>query len=164
MAMSMLTMCAASIPDQLRLKVKRAVTDRWYQSARLWTMTIGTASTKKSPAQDAAVNVSRDRHQSARDFDAAEAAYIDAKKAKDKKDGGDSEIEKPVPKCAIISDISPERAATMMVNNPRGLAVIHDELVSFFGGLDRYGNRGGRRGQGGNGYVAFRLQRHRVSN
>ena len=55
MAMSILTMCAASIPDQLRLKVKRAVTDRWYQSAGLWTMTIGTASTKKSPAQDAAV-------------------------------------------------------------------------------------------------------------
>ena len=152
MAMSMLTMCAASIPDQLRLKVKRAVTDRWYQSARLWTMTIGTASTKKSPAQDAAVEPYRGIDIKVRtDSDAAEAAYIDAKKAKDKKDGGDSEIEKPVPKCAIISDISPERAATMMVNNPRGLAVIHDELVSFFGGLDRYGNRGGGAGKAATG-------------
>ena len=47
-AMSMLTMCAGIIPDQLRLKVKRAVTDGWYQSARAWTGIVGTASTKKS--------------------------------------------------------------------------------------------------------------------
>src|SRR4029079_10372634 len=107
---------------------KRPPPDACHQSPRLWTMTIGTASTKKSPAQDAAVEPYRGIDIKVRtDSDAAEAAYIDANKAKDKKDGGHSEIEKPVPKCAIISDISPERAATMMVNNPRGLAVIHDE-------------------------------------
>ncbi|YBW38117.1 DUF3987 domain-containing protein [Nitrobacter sp. TKz-YC01] len=47
LAMAALAVCAAAIPDRVRIKVKRH--GHWYENARLWVALIGSPSTKKSP-------------------------------------------------------------------------------------------------------------------
>ena len=47
LAAAALAVCAAAIPDRVRIKVKRH--DDWTECARLWVALIGSPSTKKSP-------------------------------------------------------------------------------------------------------------------
>ncbi|MCR2655756.1 YfjI family protein, partial [Salmonella enterica] len=47
LAMACLGVCAAAVPDNLTLKMKRH--ENWQESARIWTMIVGDPSTRKSP-------------------------------------------------------------------------------------------------------------------
>ena len=52
LAVAALVTCAAAIPDQVQIKVKRH--DDWKESPRLWAALVGSPSTKKSPIISAA--------------------------------------------------------------------------------------------------------------
>src|SRR5262249_17981740 len=52
-AVSALAVCAAAIPDEIKLQVKRH--DDWRESARIWVALVGSPSSKKSPIMTAAV-------------------------------------------------------------------------------------------------------------
>jgi len=52
LAMAAIVTCAAAIPDQIKLKVKKH--DDWFESARIWSALVGPPSTKKSPIIDRA--------------------------------------------------------------------------------------------------------------
>jgi hypothetical protein len=43
----------------------------------------------------------------------------------------------------MISNITVEKVSSLLSVNPQGLLLFHDELVGFFGGLDRYSKGGG---------------------
>ena len=67
-AYAALTVCAAAIPDHVRIRVK--VHKAWIESARLWTTLIGPPSAKKSPILRAALAPLKrvEKHMVARNF------------------------------------------------------------------------------------------------
>ena len=72
LAVASLAVCAAAIPDSIRLKVKRF--DDWTESARLWVALVGDPSSKKSPIlYAAAAPIIRMDAQLVREYAAARA-------------------------------------------------------------------------------------------
>ncbi len=136
LAMAALTVCAAAIPDNIALKMKRH--ESWKESARIWTMVIGDPSTRKSPLIKAAsapllaieLDLQRDHRAAMRDWMAMDK---EAKKGK----------AEPIAKRVSIEDGSPEKVGEVLSNNEAGLALIDDELSGWFARMEKYaGSKG----------------------
>lgn len=137
LAMAALTVCAAAIPDNITLKMKRH--ESWQESARIWTMVVGDPSTRKSPLIRAAgaplmaieSELQRDYRDAMREWLALDK---DSKKGKSE----------PIAKRVSTEDGSTEKVGEILSNNEAGLALIDDELSGWFARMEKYaGSKGG---------------------
>jgi hypothetical protein len=137
LAVTALAVCAAAIPDRIRLQVKRHDYN-WTESARIWVALIGTPSTKKSPILTQVVRpLARIDAQLWREYANAKARY----------DNLPAEVRKttPPPKQvrALLEDTTIESAQDVLKDSPNGVLCMRDELSGWFGSMDKYsGHRG----------------------
>lgn len=131
LAMACLSVCAAAVPDNLKLKMKRH--ENWQESARIWTMIVGDPSTRKSPiiktASAPLMKIEADLQQEHRQ-DMKQWAKLDKEDKKTKAE--------PVAKRVVTEDSSPEKVAEILANNEHGLALIDDELSGWFSRMEKY--------------------------
>jgi hypothetical protein len=134
--MAALAVCAAAIPDRIRIKVKRH--GNWYENARLWVALIGSPSTKKSPIIREAVRpIARLDARLMRKYLADKARYDEMSKEERK------ESSRPRQRRLRIEDTTIEAAQEVLKDSPDGVLLIQDELSGWFGAMDKY-NSGGR--------------------
>ncbi|MET4721138.1 hypothetical protein ABIF63_005244 [Bradyrhizobium japonicum] len=143
LAAAALAVCAAAIPDSIKLKVKRH-DPHWMESARLWVAPIGDPSTKKSPMISAAAaplkRLDRDlfrAHEEAR-------RKHEALPPAERKDA-------PAPKHARLrlEDTTIEAAQEVLKDSPDGVLCLQDELSGWFGGMEKYSSgRGAAKDRG----------------
>lgn len=131
-ALSALVVCAAAIPDSIKLQVKRHNVG-WHEPARLWVALVGSPSSKKSPMMTAAARPLRkiDADQ-ARDYADQRATYD--KLPKEEK----LRAEAPKQVRSILQDTTIEAAQEVLKDSPDGLLCYQDELSGWFGAMDKY--------------------------
>jgi hypothetical protein len=160
LAMSALAVCAAAIPDNIELKVKRH--DNWLESARVWVALIGPPSTKKSPIIRQAVR--QLRHLDAKLY----GEYQDACRRYDALSKDDKKAaDPPEQKRLLLEDTTIEAAQEVLKASPDGVLCFQDELSGWFGSMDKYaGPRGAAKDRGfwlqaynGGSYVVNRISR-----
>jgi hypothetical protein len=160
LATAALTICAAAIPDRIKLKVKQH--SGWMESTRLWVGLVGDPSTKKTPII----------YQAARPLERIDIALwhaYDAAKAQwDALDAATRRVTPSPPQTRVkIDDITIEAAQEVLRDSPDGVLYLRDELSGFFGSMDKYaGARGGAADRGfwlqaynGNAYSYNRVKR-----
>lgn len=136
-AMAALTVCAAAIPDAIKLRVKRH-DPHWMESARIWTALIGPPSAKKSPILNTASRpLCRIDAQLFRSYERERAIY-DALPTDERK-------ATPAPKQTRIrlEDTTIEAAQEVFRDSPDGLLVLQDEMSGWFGAMDKYNSAKG---------------------
>ncbi|WP_347264740.1 DUF3987 domain-containing protein [Nitrobacter sp.] len=136
LAMAALAVCAAAIPDRVRIKVKRH--GHWYENARLWVALIGTPSTKKSPIISQTVRpIARLDGRLVRKYVADKARYDNLSKDERKDE------QPPRQRRLRLEDTTIEAAQEVLKDSADGLLLVQDELSGWFGAMDKY-NSGGR--------------------
>lgn len=135
LAMAALTVCAASLPDSAKLRVKPG--EGWVESARLWSALIGTPSAKKSPIiNEAARPLKRIDAEMARANATAMAAYRSLSKE-------DRESTPPPAQPRLrLEDATVEAVGEVLKDSPDGLLILQDELSGWFGAMDKYSGGG----------------------
>ena len=136
LAMAALTVCAAAIPDSVKIKVKRH--EEWTESARLWCALIGNPSRKKSPIIAAAGKPLRAIDD---EMVREHRAEMDAYEALDKDER--KTANKPIQKRVRIEDVTVEAAQEVLKNNSGGVLLLRDELSGWFGQLEKYSSAKG---------------------
>jgi hypothetical protein len=131
LAVAALAVCAAAIPDRIRLKVK--LHSGWTESTRLWVGLVGDPSTKKSPIV----------YQATRPLERIDAAlwhaYAAAKAQWDALDAATRRVTPAPPQTrAKIDDATIEAAQEILKDSPDGVLYLRDELSGFFGLMDKY--------------------------
>jgi hypothetical protein len=144
LAVAALTVCAAAIPDSIKLQVKRH-NRGWLESARLWTGLIGPPSAKKTPImKEASWPLVQLDVQYAREYATHKAGYDELEP--------EQRRGRPAPrrKQLKIEDTTVEGAQEVLRDNPQGVLCLRDELGGWFGQMDKY--NGGRAGQMDRGF------------
>lgn len=139
----------------------------WREPSVLWFGLVGDPSSGKSPGADPVLRAVRAiEREDAADLDERHRVWeAEAKAAQVRRDAWEATVEKaansggvppplpadaelprePKPPRLLISDATIERAASLCVENSRGLLHFRDELAGWLGNLDRYGGAGGDR-------------------
>lgn len=143
-----LAVCAAAIGNSRALSLKRT----WMEPSVVWSVVIGDSGTLKTPAWKLACApmwAAQDRHRQqyllAKDEhreDMAEHKEA-AKKARAEGKAEPAEPPKPTMERVACSDITIERLAELLEENPRGILVTRDELAGWLGSFKRYKQQGG---------------------
>jgi hypothetical protein len=138
LAMGALTVCAAAIPDGVKLQVKQHDI-RWKESTRIWTALAGPPSVVKSPIMARVTEpLTRIDAELSNKYQEAMATY-EALEGEEKKN-----TEKPKHKRVRFEDVTPEAAQPILRDSPNGVLLVRDELSGWFGSIDKYsGSRGG---------------------
>ena len=132
LAMACLTVCAASITDEIQLQVKQH-DPSWRESARLWVGLVGAPSMKKSPILSAASRPLRRSDGNLMQAYMEKRQAYDILTAKERK-----EAERPRQERRIIADTTVEAAQEVLRDSPRGVLSLQDELSGWFGQMDKY--------------------------
>ncbi len=154
-ALPLLISMAAAIGNTRRLRIKGGARP-WNEPAVLWGVLVGESGTLKSPAIDLAVEPSRRREaRAAKENEEALRTY-EREVAQYRKDlslwmraKGDRPAPEPPVRPAlrrfIVSDTTIEALADRLLDNPRGLLLVRDELGAWLRSFDQYraGGRGG---------------------
>ncbi len=143
LALSALCVCAAAIPDQIKIQVKEHHSG-WVESARLWVVLVGQPSSKKSPILRAAARPLREIDNK------LVQQYILQKEQFDKLSKEDKKTTRPPrqPR-TLIEDVTVEAAIDVLKDNPGGVLCYQDELSSWLGAMDKYaGGRGSQKDRG----------------
>jgi hypothetical protein len=147
MAMAVLTVCAAAIPDRIQVQVKEH-DPNWLESARLWTGLVGLPSTKKTPLTSVAVApLARIDAELYREY-AEKFEKYSCLTPKERKG-----VPRPLHHRVMLMDVTIEHVQEVMRDSPDGILVFHDELAGWFGGMDKYNS-----GAGASSNRAFWLQ------
>jgi Protein of unknown function (DUF3987) len=144
-AMPLLAAVASAIGSKRRIRLKK----RWTEPAILWSLTIATSGSHKSPGFDAAMLPVRKRQEKARRRHAEalkrHAFAMDEYEAEHKKwkaagsqDNEPQEPDQPVLERCWTDNTTMEALASLLAQNPRGLLLACDELSAWFGSFDRY--------------------------
>jgi hypothetical protein len=146
-ALPALAVCAALVGNTRSIRLKKD----WTEPAILWTAIVGDSGTLKSPAIKQALGPvfrlqkrMRDEYESAHEQYLSDKEIYDRKKKDRVKKGeppGDPP-ERPVCGRVVTSDVTIERLAGLLEDNPRGLLVWRDELSGWVGGFTRYKQKG----------------------
>ena len=141
LAMASLVVCAAAIPDKIKLKVKRH--DSWMESARIWGTLVGPPSAKKSPTlSEAKRPLGKIDYGMSRTYFEAKARW-DAMSKEERRNA-----QPPKQTRSILEDTTFEAAQEVMKDSPDGVMVFRDELSGWFGSMDKYsGHRGAAEGR-----------------
>jgi hypothetical protein len=160
LAAAALAVCAAALPDHVRLKVKQH--SGWTEAARLWIALVGDPSTKKSP-------IVRQIIQPLKRIDAALwHAYATAKAQWDALPAAARRTTPPPLQTRVMfNDTTVEAAQEILCDSPDGVLYLRDELSGFFGSMDKYtGPRGAAGDRGfwlqaynGDSYTFDRIKR-----
>jgi hypothetical protein len=136
-AMAALTVCAAAIPDSIKVQVKRH-DSHWREAPRIWCALIGSPSTKKSPIISSASRpLCRLDAKLQRDYNERLAGY-ESLPADERK--------KAVPPSRLrlrLEDTTVEAAQEVLKDSHDGVLVLQDEMAGFFGSMDKYGGAKG---------------------
>jgi hypothetical protein len=138
-AVPALVALSAAIGDTRRVVIKKS----WTEGAALYAGILGEAATKKTPAMNLALRPVRDRQMELKaEYERAlvryEAELRDHKKASKE---GPTELappEQPTLGRTYVDDTTVERAADILNENPRGLALTRDELSSWLASMNQY--------------------------
>ncbi|MDB3929983.1 YfjI family protein [Paracoccaceae bacterium] len=131
LAVAALVTCAAAIPDQVQIKVKRH--DKWKESARLWAAMVRPPSAKKSPIISRAtapecgleINMMRAWQERVQKY---KALLTEKQKGK----------QRPPQTRPRIEDATIEATQLVLEGSPWGVLLLQDELSGFFGAMDKY--------------------------
>jgi len=136
LAVAALVVCAAAVPDSIRLRVK--LHSDWTEATRLWVALVGNPSTMKTPIlNQAAEPLNRIDNELRRAYRVA----LDAWEALDK--ATKQATPRPRHTRVRVNDISIESAQDILRDSPNGVLYLRDELSGFFGSMDKYsGSRG----------------------
>src|SRR5262249_45448389 len=142
LAAAALAVCAAAVPDRIKLKIKQH--SSWVEATRLWVGLVGDPSTKKSPII----------RQVVRPLQRVDAAlyhtYAAAKARWDALDRNTKRTTPPPPQTRIkIDDATVEAAQEILRDSPDGVLYLRDELSGFFGSMDKYAGARGAFGDRG---------------
>jgi len=112
----------------------------WTEPSIIWSVIIGESGTLKTPAYLLAVAYIFTLQKRLRqDYKAKLAKYAEDMEAyKANKDDGAEKPEPPVLERVIVSDITIEKLAEVLEQNPRGLLVGREELAAWIGSFTRY--------------------------
>ena len=103
----------------------------WLEHPCIWTGIVGKSGTHKSPAHDKAVlPLRRIQQRCQADHEEALKQYEE----ENHEDRGDT----PVRKQAYTTDVTVEALTAVLNDNPRGIAVLRDELTSLVLSMDQY--------------------------
>ncbi len=150
-ALPMLSALAAAIGNARRIRLKRG----WSEPAVVWTAIIGESGTLKTPAFRLVVGPLRDRQGQALKRHAEEMKQHEADvlrhgkalaawKRKSAAQGDAPEKpECPEAERIIVSDVTVEALAPILLANPKGILVARDELAGWIGSFDRYAGQAG---------------------
>jgi Protein of unknown function (DUF3987)/Bifunctional DNA primase/polymerase, N-terminal/Primase C terminal 2 (PriCT-2) len=136
LAAAALAVCAAALPDHVKLKVKRH--DSWMEETRLWVGLVGDPSSKKTPMISQAT-------WPIRRIDAGMwREYLRKKRAWDALSREERRVTpQPAQTRICIEDTTVEAAQEVLRDSPNGMLCVRDEMSGWFGAMDRYaGNRG----------------------
>jgi hypothetical protein len=173
LAMGALVVCAAAIPDSIRIQVKKH-DRRWLESTRIWVAYAGLVSAKKSPImrvvcdpideidKQLGAEYAKELMEYEAQIDrkrAQEKAQKEAKRAQKKPHASDHHANggsrlsfsdsgeprgEPVRVRLRIEDATPESVQSILEHNDQGVLLKRDELAMWFGQMEKYG--GGGRG------------------
>jgi hypothetical protein len=149
-----------------RVGVRPKAWDDWTEYANVWTCVVGRPSVMKSPAMRAALApLNRLQAEADKDFAFAMEGYAEAKRLYDMREDAIEkndraalkknphanlariEIEAPVAPVQrryLVNDATVEALMEICGENPQGVGVYRDELVSLLRGLDREGQESAR--------------------
>jgi hypothetical protein len=131
-ALACLAVCAAAIPDKIKLQVKRHNVG-WMESARIWVVPVGPPSTMKSPIMAVAIRpLRRIDSEMARRY-AEERAQYDKLDKEEK-----AQTEPPKQTRLLLQDTTIEAAQEVLKDSPDGVLCYHDEMSGWFGSMDKY--------------------------
>lgn len=149
LALPTLAALAGLIGNARTIRIKRS----WSEPAIVWVGIVGDSGTLKSPALDLAlrpIHAIQAEHRAA--YAEAVKGQLDAdqeykralkewERSKSKAKPPEKPAE-PICRRALASDVTIERLAKLLSENPRGLLVARDELAGWFVGLTRYRSGG----------------------
>lgn len=146
-ALPALVATAAAIGNSRMIRLK----DSWLEPCVCWGALIAESSTLKSPSLETGVApLWKIQEQLSKEYDWECTRYeedVEAWEKKGKKGWKGEEVDRPAlpePKRILVSDITIEKLAEVLWNNPRGLVLVRDELSGWFGSFTRYSSGGGK--------------------
>jgi DNA polymerase-1 len=145
LALPALTVIASAIGNCRCVRLKRD----WFEPCVIWSGIVGDSGTLKSPAGRLVTEpLFRLQRQRIAEYQARlkdyEAALADFQKSRRKEEAGaGAPPEKPVCTRYLCSDVTVERLAGILAENPRGVLVFRDELGGLLQGFNQYKPRGG---------------------
>ena len=163
-AVGALAVCAAAIPDDIKLQPKKHDTE-WQEAARLWVALVGDPSTMKTPMMIAATKpLRRIDNEMARDNQDAMDEWLRLPKEEQRK------TPRPKQPRAMMMDTTIEAAQEILKDSPTGVLLDQDELSGWFGSMDKYsGARGAQKDRAfwlqtynGGSYTVSRVTRGNV--
>jgi hypothetical protein len=157
MGMACLAVCSALISDAITIQPMQ-YNELYTERACLWLLLVGQISNKKTPLLAILTDVIRQEQAlMKRQYDRDKLHYQDtlelyqAKRkawATNQAKGGDDEApqrpEKPREKRLMTNDFTNEALAEILGDNPRGMLLFLDEIMSLFGGFDAYRSNKGK--------------------
>lgn len=128
---AMLSATSAALGGAYHIRVK----GQWTTNAALYIILVGKPGLGKTPPLESAFRPIR-RHDCAQleKFKADMDAYRNAIK----ESKGESGLDKPTLARIIVSDFTPEALIQAHNNNPRGIAILVDEIMGMFNSANRY--------------------------
>lgn len=133
-----LVICGASLPDSIQIQPK-AHDRTWRESARLWAAVVGNPSSKKSPGLKAAAGPAFNINAKLAEANArAMAAYEEALAQHKKSKSDEPPPARPAWLQLIVQDTTTEALADALIDNPRGVLAVQDELSEWIGSMDAY--------------------------
>jgi hypothetical protein len=132
-ALPALAVCAAAVGNSRSIRLKES----WCEPSVLWTAVVAESGAGKTPAYKLATDplwaVQRAWHDQ----------YLAEVKEYDRAGEEGSDGVRPVKRQAITSDVTIEKLAEVLEDNPRGVLVANDELAAWFGSFTRYRGKSG---------------------
>lgn len=132
----------------------------WSEPCIIWSAALGDSSSRKSaPLEMITKPLTALVDNAQADFDAAKRDWeADCERAKAERSAWQARVkeaaetdlptpempvlavepEEPQPRCPMISDVTPEAAATVLMGNPQGVLCYNDELSGWLESFDRY--------------------------
>jgi hypothetical protein len=149
LALPVLVVVASAIGNTRTILLKRG----WVEPSVLWAAIVGDSGTLKSPAYRMAVahlfrvqrRLTLENKARLGEFRQQQQMYKAAKgKAQEEGATPPSPPDEPVRRRVLCSDITIEKQAEILEDNPRGILVARDELAGWLGSFTRYkGKQGG---------------------
>jgi len=135
-ALPLLAAAAGTIGNSRRIQLK----SNWSEPAILWAIPVARSGEMKSPAFSLALQAVNEIEDDAwaRHRKEEEAYEAERQRWKDSGDRNQPPPERPVPERSVVRDVTVERLAAVLAENPRGVTLVRDELAAWFGSFDRY--------------------------
>jgi DNA-binding transcriptional ArsR family regulator len=128
-AVPMMSVLAGAVGAAACLRLKRG----WKEHPILWTAVVAPSGTAKSPAAHHAW-----RPLARREEQAAEEYEREMERYQKLDEEAQAEAEEPTRDRYRIGDITREKVARVLNDNPRGVALVRDELATWIESFDRY--------------------------